>query len=200
MNFRYERLFELSSTALAVVFILVLGLLVYIALTKALKTLLAKQAIAEPVYLLARNLLKWLLFIMVTVIVLQQIGIGITSVFAALLTVAGMVAIGFIAVWSILSNMFCALFLILFNVFQVGDEIEVVEPVGGQGLRGTVLDFNLMFTSVADLTSEGQEGFVSQIPNNIFFQKVIRRRPGEKGESLGKHLLGKPLLVKSEGG
>ncbi|MGV1098236.1 mechanosensitive ion channel family protein [Thiovibrio sp. JS02] len=196
MNFHYERLLELGGPGVAVVIIVALGILVYFILKKALVTLLGQQAITHPLYVVIRNILKWLIFTVVAVIVLQQIGIGITSVFTALLTVAGMVAIGFIAVWSILSNMFCALFLILFKVFQVGDEIEVVEPVGGEGLRGTVLGFNLMFTTLGAGEADPRGGFTTQIPNNIFFQKAIRRRPGARTESLGKHLLGKPLPFK----
>ena len=37
-----------------------------------------------------------------------------------------MVAIGFIAVWSILSNVLCSLMLIMHRSFRIGDDIEVV--------------------------------------------------------------------------
>ncbi|MCJ7604169.1 MAG: mechanosensitive ion channel family protein [Desulfobulbaceae bacterium] len=106
----------------------------------------------------------------------------------------GMVAIGFIALWSILSNLSCALFLILFKMFQVGDEIEIVEPIGVPGLKGRVQDFNIMFTSLVKDTSEVTEGFVTQVPNNIFFQKTIHRKKGGKTVNLGQHLLSKPML------
>ncbi|MCJ7600851.1 MAG: mechanosensitive ion channel family protein, partial [Desulfobulbaceae bacterium] len=110
------------------------------------------------------------------------------------LTLTGMVAIGFIAVWSILSNLSCALFLILFKMFQIGDEIEIVEPIGGTGLKGRVQDFNVMFTSLVEDASGGSEGFVTQVPNNIFFQKTMRRKKGDKTVNLGQHLLSKPIL------
>jgi hypothetical protein len=124
----------------------------------------------------------------------QAIGIKLTSIFAVLLTLTGMVAIGFIAVWSILSNLSCALFLILFKMFQIGDEIEIIEPIGGPGLKGRVQDFNIMFTSLVEDATDGSECFVTQVPNNIFSQKTMRRKKGDKTVNLGQHLLSKPVL------
>ncbi len=114
---------------------------------------------------------------------------------AGLLTIAGMVAIGFIAVWSILSNMLCALVLMIFRHFQIGCVIEVVEPVGGSGLKGKVVSFNIMFTTLEEHQDSPGNPVQTQIPNNIFFQKTLRCKPGENTESLSQHILSKPLVL-----
>jgi len=192
-NFFSEKYADIGLVAFSIVLVVVLGLCIYCFLNRSLKILLAKNTINEPFYLTAKNVLKWLIFLSVFIIILQQIGIQLNSIFAVLLTLAGMVAIGFIAVWSILSNLSCALFLIFFKMFQIGDEIEIVEPIGGPGLKGKVQDFNIMFTSLVEDATEGNEGFVSQVPNNIFFQKTIRRKKGDKTVNLGQHLFSKPM-------
>lgn len=180
-----------------ILLVIFLGFCIYFSLNRSLKILLAKNKINEPFYLTVKNILKWLIFLSVSIIILQQIGVKLTSIFAVLLTLTGMVAIGFIAVWSILSNLSCTFFLILFKMFQIGDEIEIVDPIGGTGLKGRVKDFNVMFTSLVEEASKGTEGFVTQVPNNIFFQKTIRRKKGDKSVNLGQHLLSKPMLFQT---
>jgi len=197
-NFFSEKYADIGLIVFSILLVIFLGFCIYFSLNRSLKILLAKEKANEPFYLTAKNVLKWLIFLSVFIIILQQIGIKLTSIFAVLLTLTGMVAIGFIAVWSILSNLSCALFLILFKMFQIGDEIEIVEPVGGTGLKGKVQDFNVMFTSLVEDASEGSEGFVTQVPNNIFFQKTMRRKKGNKTVNLGQHLLSKPMLFQMQ--
>lgn len=87
------------------------------------------------------------------------------------------VAVGFVAVWSVLSNLLCSILIVTFEPFAVGDDVEIIEPVGGTGLRGRVVTLSLLFTTLAETTDEGLTGALVQVPNNIFFQKTIRKRP-----------------------
>ena len=57
-------------------------------------------------------------------LILQQIGVSMNSVWAVLSAVVAMIAIGFVAVWSVLSNLLCTVMLLIFQPFRVGDEIE----------------------------------------------------------------------------
>lgn len=93
------------------------------------------------------------------------------SILGGLMAVAGLVAIGFVAVWSVLSNTLCTFVLIIFKPFSVGDELQL--PT--ENVTGKVVDVSLMFTT---LREEG--GGLIQIPNNMFFQKVFKRYPGKK--------------------
>jgi len=177
-----------------ILLVIIFGLLLYFSVKRGLKTLLAKEYISRPLYVVAKLTIRWLCIIIVFILILQQIGVGVSHIATGLLTVAGMVAIGFIAVWSILSNIMSSLLLIAFNAFRIGDEIEVIEPAGSdKGLRGKVTGFNVMYTILEEIPEAGGEPFLVQIPNNIFFQKSLRRKPGTATEGLGQYLLRSPL-------
>lgn len=90
----------------------------------------------------------------------------------------GLVAIGFFAVWSLLSNTIAGLFLFLSDPFKINDEIEV--PDGD--LAGKVLDIRPLFVVL-----EEPGGHTLYIPNSLLFQKSFRRvdvaaRAREKAE------------------
>lgn len=195
MDFRMEQLITFGTTAAGIILICLLGLSGFFIITRSLKKLSDLDYISNPVFTIIKNIFRWLIIIAVIVICLQYLGINVSSIIAGLLTVAGMIAIGFIAVWSVMSNIFCAGFLILFNLFEIEDEIEVMEPVGGSGLKGKVVDFNLMFTTLEEKFDQAEDTntILTQIPNNIFFQKSMRRRKGIETKGLGQHLLSKPL-------
>lgn len=94
----------------------------------------------------------------------------------------GLVAIGFFAVWSLLSNIIAGLFLFLSDPFKINDEIELPElSVGGK-----VRDIRPLFVML-----EEDGGHVTFVPNNVFFQKSFRRfnpetRAREKAEAAAR--------------
>lgn len=91
---------------------------------------------------------------------------------AVVSALATTVAIGFFAVWSVLSNMVCALLILVFRPFRVGDWIELLEG-SKPAPAGRVVDMNLLFVSLVDPQDEGLE---LRVPNSLIFQKVIKRR------------------------
>ena len=62
--------------------------------------------------------------------------------------VAGVLAVGFVAAWSVLSNATAALLVLTFRPFRLGDIVELVEP-GGCAIGGRVIDMNLIFTTLS---------------------------------------------------
>lgn len=193
MDFRTEQLVSLGTNTAGIILVLALGFVTFLLIKRGLKLLLTSEYISNPVYIVAKNIIRWLVIIAVMVIILQHLGIKIGNIMAGLLTVAGMIAIGFIAVWSVLSNILCSGFLVAFRMFEIGDEIMVVEPIGGEGLKGRVVSFNVMFTTLEEKVGADEEIYLTQVPNNIFFQKSLRRKRGKQTEGLGQHLLSKPL-------
>ena len=117
-----------------------------------------------------RLTLRYAVLVIATVLVLGQWGFPIDTLITVLGTIIGLVAIGFVAVWSVLSNLLCAFVLVFFKPFAVGDEIELT---GGDGVKGRVIDLSLIFTTLA--TGPGETILV---PNNLFFQRIIRRHAG----------------------
>lgn len=78
----------------------------------------------------------------------------------------GLVAIGFFAVWSLLSNIVAGFFLFLSDPFKINDEIQVPEIE----IEGKVLDIRPLFVVL-----EEASGHTTFIPNNVLFQKSFRR-------------------------
>lgn len=117
-----------------------------------------------------RLTLRYGILALAFVLVLGRWGFQIDTLLAVLGTILGLVAIGFVAVWSVLSNFLCAFVLVLFKPFAVGDEVELS---GGDGVKGRVIDLNLLFT-----TLDAGTGETVLVPNNTFFQRIFRRRAG----------------------
>jgi small-conductance mechanosensitive channel len=123
-----------------------------------------------------RLLIRYSVLVVALVLILKIWGLDMLNMLAA---VFAMVAIGFVAVWSILSNFLCTLCLVLMKPFSIGDEVEFP----GDGVSGTVVDLTLMFTLL-----RGAEGEFYQIPNNLFFQKILKRKVGAKSVELRHQL------------
>lgn len=158
--------------------VLILAVIVYKLLVRSLSLLRQRNALPSHTFELLRRILRWIFVPLAMLLVLQQFGV-LENVWAALTTVLAMVAIGFVAVWSVLSNTFCSLVLMISRPFSVGDTIDIPSD----HLKGKVIDFNLMFTTLRD-----DQGDLIQIPNNTFFQKPIRRRVGTATISLDEQV------------
>lgn len=124
---------------------------------------------------------KGAILLVALLLVLENLGVSTGAVWAALSAVAVMVAVGFVAVWSVLSNALCGLLLLIYAPFRIGDEVELYDPSADKGLRGKVIDMNLLFIKLAE-PDKGTEDLpaITQVPNNIFFQRAIRRWPGKR--------------------
>ncbi len=122
--------------------------------------------------------LRWVAVVVAAVWLLQVVGV-FESVFAAVAGVLTFVAAGFVAFWSVLSNLLCALILLVARPFQLGDRLSF--PV--EGLSGTVSDFNLLFTVLRT-----DDGRLLSVPNNLFFQKMFLRETGARTAELAESL------------
>ena len=163
---------------------------------KATNFLASKQFISPTIAQFLNNISKWLITIFLFLLILQQLGLSIASIWTVISAVVAMVAIGFVAVWSVLSNILCTFMLLIFQPFKVGDEVEIVDPAMTTGISGVVRNINLMFTTLRSST----EGNVidTQIPNNLFFQKLVRRKIGEKTFSLEKQIFEEHSLLRDK--
>ena len=134
-----------------------------------------EQARVQPV------MLRWLKIVLLPIailLLLQAAGMS-TGWFLSVITAsATLVAIGFVAVWSVLSNITSSLLIIFNRFFRIGDDLEVLEPTGNEGLRGRVVDIDLFFTTIEKGDKATSTVDIVRIPNNIFFQKAIRIRRG----------------------
>src|SRR5690606_16934527 len=95
------------------------------------------------------------------------------------------------------SSTMCTILLLIFRPFEIGDEIELLEPTGTKGLRGKVVYLNFMFTTLEEAGDGGRSCRVL-VPNNVIFQKSIRRWPGARTERLDDHLMKSPEQREAE--
>lgn len=126
-----------------------------------------------------RLILRYAILLIAALVLLGLWGFELGTIFALLGTVLGLVAIGFVAVWSVLSNFLCTLVLVVFKPFSVGDELELP----GDNVRGRVVDLSLIFTTLQTSPHE-----TVLVPNNTYFQKIFKRRPGHQTTGLGDQL------------
>ncbi len=198
-----DQLTGYGLSGLSIVVIVTLGVLTYYLVRRGINTLHNNHYISHAAQGILQIILRWSLLVLVVLLSLQQIGVEITAISAGLSAMLVVIGVGLVAVWSVFSNVLCSLLLLLFRPFRIGDEIEITEATGGAGLRGRVINLNLLFTFLEEEAEENNtvRRAVVQVPNNIFFQKTIRRWPGISTESLEKYMFKehRPEMVRTEG-
>ena len=115
------------------------------------------------------------IYVTAALFVLERLGVSAAVLWAAFTSFAAVAAVAFFAVWSVLSNIFCSVLIFTARPFRLYDEIEVLENGEKQGLRGTVVDVNLIYTTLQEEGTEGRPASTLQIPNSLFFQRAVRR-------------------------
>jgi small-conductance mechanosensitive channel len=118
--------------------------------------------------LLAR-VITGMLWIITALLLLDIWGIGVGGVWTLLVSAATVVGVGFLATWTMISNITASVFLAVWRPFRLGDSVEILP----ENLKGRAIDRNLMFTTLRE-----ESGTVLQIPNNLFFQKIFRVASG----------------------
>ncbi len=114
----------------------------------------------------------WFLWLIVWIVVLRVWGVDVTAVWTTFVSLLAMIGVGMLAVWAMVSNVTARFFIWFWQPLQLGQRIEIFP----ESLSGEVIEENLMFTELRQ-----DDGHVVVIPNNLFFQRIIRRLPD--GES-----------------
>jgi len=160
----------LLERALAVALVLLLVWLAYAGVARALRHAAASGRVATPVADFVRGFLRLGAVVAAVLLSLQTLGL-LKSALATLAAMLAMIAIGFVAVWSVASNFLCSVILLVSRPFYVGDRITLLpDPV-----EGRVVNFNMLYT-----TLETDDGAFLQVPNNLFFQRIVSRRPADR--------------------
>jgi small-conductance mechanosensitive channel len=126
----------------------------------------------------ARRIVGFLIGFGALLLVLERFGVSGGVLWTAFTGFAAVAAIAFFAAWSVLTNLFCALLLLITRPFRLHDHIELLEGGDRPGLRGQVVDMNLIYVTLRETHPEGGES-VLRIPNSLFFQRSTRRWKGE---------------------
>lgn len=128
----------------------------------------------------ARRVTSFLIYAAALLLVLERMGVSGSVLWTAFTGFAAVAAVAFFAAWSVLSNIFCAMLILTTRPFRLHDHIEMLENGEKPGLRGQVVDINLIYTTLreSDDGDGGGGGTTLQIPNSLFFQRTTRRWRG----------------------
>lgn len=121
--------------------------------------------------------IRWLIIGGALIMVLERLGVSATVIWTAFSGFVAVAAVAFFAIWSVLSNLLCAVLIMTVGPFRLGDLVELVESFDKPIVKGRVIDINLLYTTLEE-SSESGTGAIVQVPNSLFFQKVVRRWRG----------------------
>ena len=160
-----------------VAFILFGAWLLFGFIRRLIRRVTASYALPNEVAVVSRRVAGFLVYGGALLWSLERMGVSGTVLWTAFTGFAAVGAVAFFAAWSVLSNIFCALLIFTTRMFRLDDTIEVLENGEKPGLRGRVLDINLVYTTLEESGTEA-DGTTLQIPNSLFFQRSVRRWHG----------------------
>ncbi len=167
------------NTTLMIVLILCVAALLRMLVRRLLSRLGHHYTLPQPIEIAIRRLSNFVIWTATLLAVLNQIGVAPSVLWTAFTGFAAVGAVAFFAAWSVLSNIFCTFLIFTTRPFRLGDQIELLENGEKPGLKGQVLDINLIYTTLHEIGGPS-EGTLMQIPNSLFFQRGLRRwRGGE---------------------
>lgn len=108
---------------------------------------------------------------------LERMGVSGAVLWTAFTGFATVGAVAFFAAWSVLSNLFCTLLIYITKSFRIGDTVELLEAGDKPGMKGRVVEINPVYTTLLE-SGDQQNGTTLQLPNSLFFQRVVRRWHG----------------------
>lgn len=168
-----EKLSPTTKTGVGVLFTIVVAIFIYRLAAKGLRHLSREARLTQTMAARLHRVARWVVGGSVAMILFQQVGV-FHGAWAVLTAMLGAIAIGFVAMWSVLANVVCSILIVVYRPFKIGDRVRILDTAMA-GTEGRVVDMNLMYTTLLDESPEA-EGAELCVPNNVFFQKTIRRQ------------------------
>ena len=160
-----------------ILLILLAGYLLQRLVARGLTRIGTRYQLPGELLLPLRGALRWLIMGSALMLALEHLGVSAGVLWAAFSGFVAVAAVAFFAIWSVLSNLFCAVLIFTIGPFRLGDRVEVMDGFDKPGAKGRVIAINLLYTTLEE-ESENGSGALLQIPNSLFFQKVVRRWRG----------------------
>ena len=177
---------ELIAPALQITLILLTAWLLRTLLRRLITRAGTHYSLPAELVLGARRVTGFVIYAGAVLLVLDRLGVSGTVLWTAFTGFAAVAAVAFFAAWSVLSNIFCTMLILTTRPFRRRDRIEVLESADKPGFGGQVREINLVYTTIDELKPDGTPaGTVVRIPNNMFFQRTLRRWPGRGPELQG---------------
>ena len=125
-----------------------------------------KEYLSAAVAAFIIDISKWVIAVLITVLGLQLLGVDVSHILTMMSTFLVLIAVGFIAFWSVLTNILCGFLLLVFRHFRFGDVIELRDPEKDTGLTGKAIGLNLFYTTLRMVNNSGA---YIKIPKPCFF-------------------------------
>lgn len=175
------RLIALAEALLQIVLIVLVALLARFIVRRLIHQLDRRYGLPPEISIGARRTSGFVIGSATLLTILYVLGVDPAVLWTAFTGFAAVGAVAFFAAWSVLSNIFCTFLIVTTRPFRLHDHIELLENGEKPGLKGKVVDINLIYTTL----QEADEGSVLQIPNSLFFQRTTRRRRDPDGFDAG---------------
>lgn len=165
---------EIAIPVLQMLLIIVAAWLLHRLFRRVIKRASLHYEFPHELLMPINTVVRWLIIAGATLLILERLGVSASVLWSAFTGFATVGAVAFFAAWSVLSNLFCAFLIFTVGPFRVGDHIEVLDTAEKPGALGRVVDINLLYTTLEDVTQTAP-GTLIQIPNSLIFQRVVRR-------------------------
>jgi small-conductance mechanosensitive channel len=144
---------------------LALAMVLVAVIRRVNRRIIARRPQQEREIRLVSGIIRNLALVIIFLTLLEAVNVPLGNLWTAVSTVIALVAIGFFAVWSVLSHMTASVVLFFQRPFRPGDNLQLADD----NYTGEVLKTGLFYTVVRD-----SDGGLSQIPNNLLFQRRFR--------------------------
>ncbi|WP_460144154.1 mechanosensitive ion channel domain-containing protein [Pseudomonas sp. S2_A02] len=161
-----------------ILLILLAGYIAQRVVAKCLTRLGERYPFPPQFFMPLRGGLRWLIMGSALIFVLERLGVSATVLWTALSGFVAVAAVAFFAMWSVLSNLLCAILIFTVGPFRIGDVVELVDTTDKPGVKGRVVAINLLYTTLIEAEELGTGSAMVQVPNSLFFQRSVRRWRG----------------------
>ncbi|RMM54233.1 hypothetical protein ALQ77_04933 [Pseudomonas corrugata] len=168
-----------------VLLILLVGYVMQRVVARALTGLGERYPFPPHLLIVLRGVLRWLIMGSAVLVVLERLGVSATVLWTAISGFVAVAAVAFFAIWSVLSNLLCAVLIYTVGPFRLGDVVELVEATDKPGIKGRVVAINLLYTTLIEPEELGTGSSMVQVPNSLFFQRSVRRWRGSEAFPVG---------------
>jgi len=168
-----------------VLLILLVGYVAQRFVARALTGLGERYPLPPQLVIILRGALRWLIMGSAVLVALERLGVSATVLWTALSGFVAVAAVAFFAIWSVLSNLLCAILIYTVGPFRLGDVVELVEATDKPGIKGRVVAINLLYTTLIEPEELGTGSSMVQVPNTLFFQRSVRRWRGSEAFPVG---------------
>lgn len=156
--------FVASLIALIVVY------LIYRFCKKTFRHIQIRNNMDESRFIVMKRILTTGSYLLYAIVLSLIWSVNLHTLWMAVSGVLAMLAVAFVAVWSILANILGGIVLYFSRPFKIHDTIHIAPD----DIRGRVVAINTIFTVLAN-----EDGDFINVPNTLFFQKyvtLVRRR------------------------